>query len=93
MGAKPRITDTKIYTYAGDHHCLYRRHGMLWCSCARYKSGTNRITQHHPTSTNINRRLRRYARVPATKALVDVVSAALQQTQHDQEAYSYAAKK
>jgi hypothetical protein len=35
-----------------------------------YKSGTNRITQHHPTSTSINKRLYRWMAVSATKALL-----------------------
>ena len=47
-----------------------------------YKSGTNRITQHHPTSTNINKRLYRWMAVSATKALVGIVSAALHQQPH-----------
>ena len=46
------------------------------------KSGTNRITQHHPTSTNINKRLYRWMAVSATKALVGIVSAALHQQPH-----------
>jgi hypothetical protein len=48
----------------------------------RYKLGTNRIPQHHPTLTNINRHLRRPPVVPTGEALARVLSAALhQQTQ------------
>jgi hypothetical protein len=50
----------------------------------RYKLGTNRITQHHPTLTNINRHLRRPRAVLDAKALVRIFPAALhQQTQPD----------
>jgi hypothetical protein len=52
-------------------------------SGARYKLGTNRITQHHSTLTNINRHLRRSPVVPTGEVLARVLSAALhQQTQH-----------
>jgi hypothetical protein len=44
-----------------------------------YKSGTNRITRHHPTSTTINKLLGRWMAISATKALVGIVSAALHQ--------------
>jgi hypothetical protein len=45
----------------------------------RYKLGTNRITQHRPTLTNINRYLSRPPAVPTGEALVRVLSAALHQ--------------
>jgi hypothetical protein len=45
----------------------------------RYKLGTNRISQHHPTLTNINRHLRRPLAVLGAKALVRILPAALHQ--------------
>jgi hypothetical protein len=38
----------------------------------RYKLGTDRITQHHPTLTNINRHLRRPPVIPIGEALARV---------------------